>query len=67
MSTTYSIACMDCRQKLEAGYTSRDSPLRITQDPDKLGRFLKNHTGHRLQIVVDCDEGQTALFDDFEA
>lgn len=66
MSTTYSMACRRCRQKLWIAQSSGAGGLHIYEKPEleRFSRFLENHLGHELVCVADSDEGEAAEFEE---
>lgn len=66
MSTTYSIGCRRCREKLWIGQTSGVGPLRLYDgaEGERFASFLMKHAGHELVFEADSDEGELAGYED---
>lgn len=58
MSTTYSLACHDCKQRYWAGQSN------YLYDSQKVAEFLYAHVGHKIEFVNDLVDDE--LLDDYK-
>ena len=62
MSTTFTVVCDKCKRRIWAGQSTAGGPVRIYENT---GNWMREHMGHPLRFLVDCDSNDTCS-DDYE-